>query len=136
MLRTTYEAWKQGKASNDELVQVSYMVMLDHMDAFRAMPLPRPVPEAIAKFRSIPDQDRKAMSEEVKGKLFTRYGDWLSSERRVLTQNYTNKLRLTELKEWALLTKKPQNILDSIEQVLWTHKDSETEEQSELPVDV
>ena len=134
VLRKALDGWRQGKVSNAELIRISYITMLDHLPLFKAKALPAP-PDAIAKFRALPDYESAAMSKETKLRLMDKHSGFIQSERTILRDNHTNKLRLIELKEWARQSKMPDSVLGQIDQALWSHSDPQ-EPYDDAPVDL
>ncbi len=129
-LRVVLERWKQGNATNAELIEASYYTQLDLLQEYRRLPLPTP-PEAVRYRRSNPDV---RMSDKDREEYQRHYAAFFGQEQQIISQNYSHLLTLQELLGWAKGKPLQEPILRAIEAQIAQHRDPAFEEPEPVRV--
>ncbi len=130
-LRKALTAWGQNRLSGKELVNASFVAMLELLDTYRHQKLPLP-PEAVMRFRSMEPYEKAQMSKEAKQAFEEQFRGFLKTEQRVRDKNAGNFAHLKELQTWAQDKQLPESVMGQIREVLLSHQTQQPSEEHVL----
>lgn len=122
-LRRVVNRWKQGKATNAELIEASFEAQLALCQAgeYRCRPLPTP-PDRVTEFRAMSRGDRNRVDEATKTRLVRDYSKFFADEGQLVTRNRGSLATLRELLAWAQAKPLAEQELAQIQQQIDTHQ--------------
>ena len=100
-LRAVVMRWKNGQATNAELVEASDRAQLELLHEYRKHALPTP-PDELQEHRNLSEGERYTLDQKKRTALLERCRDFFLKEHAVWARNYAQRFQVRDLLLWAM----------------------------------